>query len=135
MSGLKHKRHFKKPPPHPAPKAAGFPDWPNHGIAIEGDFAGIQNYVLKPVPGARGAAKRLRGRSLLVSVFTQLIAGRVMAVFPQNRLVYRAGGRFLIVVPFDAEWETKTARLRTDIAGWAFGQFHGEVVFHLAAVE
>ena len=27
--------------------------WPERGIAIEGDFAGIQQYVLKPVPAQR----------------------------------------------------------------------------------
>ena len=56
--------------------------WPTTGVAIEGDFAGIQGYVLKPVPGARGAAKRLRGRSLQVSALTALIAQKITDITP-----------------------------------------------------
>src|SRR5260370_86769 len=68
--------------------------WPLAGIALEGDFAGIQQYVLKPVPGARGAAKRLRGRSIQVSAITALVAERVCKSF-RGELFYSAGGRFL----------------------------------------
>ena len=28
-----------------------YPGWPEVGIAIIGDFSGIQNFVLRPVPG------------------------------------------------------------------------------------
>ena len=69
-------------------------------------------------------------RAMLTPSWCEISAREIPA-----QIVYRAGGRFLIVAPFDAEWEAKTERLRADIAGWAFGQFHGEVVFHLAAVE
>jgi hypothetical protein len=42
---------------------ANAPEWPQAGFAIEGDFSGIQKFVLRPVPGAGGAARRLRSRS------------------------------------------------------------------------
>lgn len=68
--------------------------WPTHGIAIEGDFAGIQSFVLKPVPGARGAAKRLRGRSLQVSALTALFAEEVERTVHGARMFLRRGGAF-----------------------------------------
>src|SRR5579875_1482695 len=37
-------------PPHDR-----IPAWPTKGVAIEGDFSGIQRFVLRPVPGASGA--------------------------------------------------------------------------------
>lgn len=109
--------------------------WPEHGIAVEGDFAGIQSYVLKPVPGAKGAAKRLRGRSVQVSAITALIAERVRRSLPHGKVFYSAGGRFLLWgLPFDG-WEKTVVDFQTELDRWMGKQFRGEVAFHLAAAE
>jgi CRISPR-associated protein Csm1 len=107
--------------------------WPREGLAIEGDFAGIQNYVLKPVPGARGAAKRLRARSFRVAECTKQIAGRICREFPRTSLFYAAGGRFLLTAAFEHEWQTKLAALQASLDQDLFAKFSGEVAFHLAA--
>src|SRR5260221_13519798 len=86
-------------------KALDESGWPQQGLAIEGDFAGIQGYILKPVPGAKGAAKRLRGRSLQVSALTALLAEKVEQTFPQAKIFYSAGGRFLLHAPASPEWK------------------------------
>lgn len=117
---------------NPAPQTSPFP-WPHEGIAIEGDFAGIQGFVLKPVPGAKGAAKRLRGRSLLVVAYTELIARKVEAVFAGSARLYTAGGRFLISAAPDPDWALKLRALQSELDAWTLEQFNGEVVFHLAA--
>lgn len=49
----------------------GFPEWPDPGGAVVGDFSGIQNFVYRPVPGVGGVARRLRSRSFRVSPYTQ----------------------------------------------------------------
>ncbi len=107
--------------------------WPANGLAIEGDFAGIQSYVLKPVPGARGAAKRLRARSFRVAEETIQIADRVCREFQRASLFYVAGGRFLITAPFEKEWEPKLAALQARLDHELFADLGGEVAFHLAA--
>ncbi len=107
--------------------------WLSEGLAIEGDFAGIQSYVLKPVPGAKGAAKRLRARSFRVAERTKRIANDVRAEFPRASLFYAAGGRFLICAPFETEWKPKLAALQARIDRELFQEFGGEVAFHLAA--
>src|ERR1035437_6235733 len=78
-----------------APLGGVCADWPASGWAVEGDFVGIQKFVLRPVPGAKGAARRLRGRSLLVVAYSQLIAKAVVEA-TGGRILYLAGGRFLV---------------------------------------
>jgi hypothetical protein len=48
-----------------------YPGWPESGIALLGDFSGIQSFVFRPVPGTGGAARRLRSRSFRVSAYTE----------------------------------------------------------------
>jgi hypothetical protein len=60
---------------------ANAPEWPQAGFAIEGDFSGIQKFVLRPLPGAGGAARRLRPRSFRVLALTRLVAHHVEQAF------------------------------------------------------
>ena len=41
----------------PANIGIAIPAWPATGVVVLGDFAHIQRFVLRPVPGAKGAAK------------------------------------------------------------------------------
>src|ERR1017187_6983191 len=85
--------------------------WPANGVAIEGDFSGIQRFVLRPVPGASGAARRLRARSFRVLALTRLVAVSLEDRFRDAgaRLFYSAGGRFLVVAAASAEWRDRLA--------------------------
>ena len=114
-----------------APLGGVCPDWPAKGWAVEGDFVGIQKFVLRPVPGAKGAARRLRGRSLLVVAYSQLIAKAVEEA-TGGRTFYLAGGRFLVATSRQEQIPEKLAALQSRIDAWALGVFRGEVEFHLA---
>lgn len=111
------------------------PTWPESGIAIAGDFKGIQSFVLKPVPGASGAAKRLRGRSLRVTVITQCVARRLESVFADMdaHLFFLAGGRFLLHSRLGDDWKSRVADQQAELDAWLLKSFGGEVSFHLAA--
>jgi len=115
----------------------GYPGWPEVGIAIVGDFAGIQSFVLRPVPGAGGAAKRLRSRSFRVSAYTELVArwcrGQLSAAQP--RILYSAGGRFLIGASPIPGWRDLLRNMQKQVDDWAWQSFQGELVFHLAGAE
>jgi len=112
-----------------------FPGWPQSGVALAGDFAGIQTFVFRPIPGAGGAARRLRSRSFRVGACTELIArwccGRLSAL--KARLLYSAGGRFLIGMEASDDWEKHVVDLQGKIDAWTWRNFEGELVFHLAA--
>jgi CRISPR-associated protein Csm1 len=117
--------------------AAGgkIPEWPSAGIAIEGDFSGIQRFVLRPVPGAGGAARRLRARSFRVLALTRLVAAAVERRFAssQAHLFYCAGGRFLVVAGATADWAEQIARLQCELDEELMREYRGELIFHLAA--
>ncbi len=121
---------------NPALATQSFPGWPGKGIAVLGDFSGIQNFVYRPVPGAKGAARRLRSRSFHVSAYTELVARWCLGQLAASRakLLYSAGGRFLAVTEPFADWQQKIAGLQAEIDAWAWVNFEGELSFHLAAV-
>jgi len=113
----------------------GYAGWPDKGVAILGDFSGIQNFVYRPAPGVGGAAKRLRSRSFRVSAYTELIARWCLRQLASSRpkLLYTAGGRFLIASEPCGSWKDKVAKMQAEVDAWAWAKFEGELVFHLAA--
>ncbi len=117
--------------------ATGFPAWPDSGVALIGDLSGIQCFVFRPVPGAGGAARRLRSRSFRVSAYTELIAQWCLDQLQpgEAHLVYAAGGRFLIGTQASEGWREKVAAMQRQVDEWAWREFKGELVFHLAAVD
>ena len=103
-------------------------------IVIEGDFAGIQKFVMRPVPGAGGAGRRLRARSFRVLALTQLVADEAIARFKDSaaELLYCAGGRFAVVAQPCADAEARVEQLQADLDGWLLEEFNGELQFFLA---
>lgn len=116
---------------------AEYPGWPQSGVAFVGDFSGIQSFVLRPVPGARGAAKRLRSRSFQVSAYTELVARWCVQQLSdcQPRMLYSAGGRFLVGAGPLIGWPAKVREMQRAIDDWTWENFQGELVFHLVAAE
>lgn len=113
------------------------PEWPKEGVAIEGDFSGIQRFVLRPVPGASGAASRLRARSFRVLALTRLIAEAVEARFRDAaaKLFYSAGGRFLIVCGPCADWPQRLEQIQRELDLELLDSYLGELIFHIAGAE
>src|SRR5437762_14101934 len=70
-----------------------YPGWHDAGFAVMGDFAGIQNFVFRPVPGAGGAARRLRSRSFRVSAYSEMVMRWAWERLEQGapRTLYAAG--------------------------------------------
>src|SRR5579871_2052126 len=112
------------------------PEWPSRGVAIEGDFSGIQRFVLRPVPGAGGAARRLRARSFRVLALTRLAAAKVQErLAPGAHLFYSAGGRFLVVSQPNADWRERLGSLQNELDEFLLTEYRGELVFHIAGAE
>lgn len=113
------------------------PNWPTRGIAIEGDFSGIQRFVFRPIPGARGAARRLRARSFRVLALTRLVAEAVQSRFRESQahIFYWAGGRFLVVANPYKDWKNALKELQQDLDAEFLRMDKGELIFHLAGAE
>lgn len=117
------------------PSSVRAAQWPECGVAIEGDFSGIQRFVLRPVPGSSGAARRLRARSFRVLALTRLIAEAVREGFPGSELFYSAGGRFMVVAGETLDWEDRIRDLQTELDKDLLAEHRGELVFHLVGAS
>jgi CRISPR-associated protein Csm1 len=113
-----------------------YPGWPDSGLAVMGDFSGIQTFVFRPVPGAGGAARRLRSRSFRVSCYSEMIMRWCKETFAQGqpKILHSAGGKFLIGLNAFEGWEATLEKMRVDLDRWAWENFGGELIFHLAVV-
>jgi len=128
-------RIWKQEEVPPSRLPSSYPGWPAAGFALIGDFSGIQNFVFRPIPGAGGAARRLRSRSFRVSAYTEIISRWCLVQLApyEARLLYSAGGRFLIGTPLFDCWEKTIEAMQASIDSWAWQNFEGELAFHLAA--
>jgi CRISPR-associated protein Cas10/Csm1 subtype III-A len=126
---------WKQPSQAHAEVFLGYPGWPSAGFAVMGDFSGIQNFVFRPVPGAGGAARRLRSRSFRVSAYSEMIMQWCTQRLAQGqpRILYSAGGKFLMGVSAFEDFEAELAKMQRELDEWAWQNFGGELVFHLVS--
>ncbi len=90
-------------------------------LLIQGDFFGIQDFIFASGSKTqRQAAKLLRGRSLQVSLFTELAALKVLESLglPASSQVINAAGKFLIVAPNTAEVRQTLRDLQEELSAW-----------------
>ena len=97
-------------------------------LLVQGDFFGIQDFIFAAGGQTRRqAARLLRGRSLQVSLFTELAALQILdrLGLPPTSQVINAAGKFLVVAPDTAAIRAELARIRADLSAWfeahAFG--------------
>lgn len=78
-------------------------------LLIQGDLSGIQNYIYKEIRAKEDVAKRLRGRSLYVSLLCDTIADYIVRELNLYRanLLFSSGGHFLILAPNAQELHKK----------------------------
>lgn len=76
----------------------------NPFLIINGDVSGIQKFIYKiSKPGRQQPriSKRLRGRSLYVTLLSELIANRIISKLDldSTNIIFCSGGRFTIIAP------------------------------------
>jgi CRISPR-associated protein Csm1 len=90
-------------------------------LLVQGDFFGIQNFLFADGGETRKhAAKLLRGRSVQVSLFTELAALRLLdaLALPPTSQVLNAAGKFLIVAPNTGEVRKTLSSVCTEFDAW-----------------
>lgn len=97
-------------------------DWNEEKLLlVQGDFFGIQDFIF--AEGAETntkAAKLLRGRSFMVSLFTELAALKVLEILelPSTSQIINAAGKFQIVAPNTPNVREKLRAVRREINAW-----------------
>mgnify|MGYP000845579407 CR=1 FL=1 len=97
-----------------------------HFMLISGDVSGIQNFIFN-VP-SKGAAKRLKGHSVYISLLTDVITRylvRQLSLKDAN-ILYNGGGNFYILAPKICE--EKFLELRKEISKQLL-RFHGGAIY------
>ncbi len=97
-------------------------DWNEEKVLlVQGDFFGIQDFIFADGSETnKRAAKLLRGRSFMVSLFTELAALKVLEALelPSTSQIINAAGKFLIVAPNTHSVRENLAAVRKDINDW-----------------
>ena len=137
MTEFSNYRQLWKQNGEPAATTSEYPGWHETGLAVMGDFSGIQTFLFKPVPGAGGAARRLRSRSFRVSAYSEMVMRLCAQKLSQGqpKVLYSAGGKFVIGIRFFEDCEAIVRQLQTELDIWAWRNFNGELVFHLSSAK
>ncbi len=107
----------------------GRADWDEEKfLLIQGDFFGIQDFIFADGSETnKKAAKLLRGRSFMVSLFTELAALKVLETLdlPSTSQIINAAGKFQIVAPNTQNVREKLVVVRKDVNAWFLEHTYG----------
>lgn len=112
-------------------------DWEDEKfLLIQGDFAGIQDFIFAEGGQTQSqAARLLRGRSFQVALLTELAALATLEALnlPPSSQIINAAGKFLIVAPNLPETQTALTDVRRRLDTWCLEQSFGETSINLVA--
>lgn len=107
-------------------------------LLVQGDVSGIQGFIFDVGKHTRkNAYKLLRGRSFLISLFSECAALKVLRELglPSTSQIMNAAGKFVIVAPNTKATKDKIEKIKREINNWFLQKYCGEVSLGLATVE
>lgn len=105
-------------------------------LLTAGDFGGIQRYLFDIQVGAGGLARRLRARSLSVSLAVENTVHWLLRQLglPLTNCLQSAGGRFVLLLPNTDQAHSKLQEARKRLDEWTAAQVGCELQPHLAVL-
>lgn len=113
-------------------------DTENKFLLIQGDVSGIQNYIFEAGKHSRKSAyKFLRGRSFMISLFSECAALKVLEELglPSTSQIMNAAGKFVIVAPNTVETKQRIQQVRDELNAWFKAEYYGLVSVGIATIE
>lgn len=109
-------------------------------LAINGDISGIQNFIFKvssPKEAQSGMSKRLRGRSLYLTLLCDAIADYIADALNLTKanILFCGGGRFTIIAPNTIDTKNKLNEIKNMINKKFIEKFNAELYFALVYNE
>lgn len=107
-------------------------------LIINGNFQGIQKFIFREHGDTRKfRAKILRGRSLAVSLFTELAADLLCSRLdlPITALLLNAGGRFLLAAPNTERTIAILKEVNVEVNDWLIRTTGGETTLGFSCLE
>jgi len=109
-------------------------------LAIEGDISGIQKFIFKissPQEAQSGMSKRLRGRSLYLTLLCDAIATHIAEELElcEANILFCGGGRFTIIGPNTQIAKEKLAEIKSKLNKFFIDEFNAELYLALVSIE
>ncbi len=103
-------------------------------LFIKGDISGIQNFLYS-ITNLKGIAKRLRGRSLFLTLLSDLVALSLVNKFgyPFVNILFSGGGHFEIVLGYEEGIEEDIENFRREVEELLLKEFKGTLGLVLSA--
>ena len=109
-------------------------------MIINGDLSGIQKFIFKissPDDAQKGMSKRLRGRSVYLSLLNKAIVDYIvdeLNITPAN-ILFSAGGRFTLLAPNTEESKNKIEEISNKLNEYFIKHFNAELYLSLVFEE
>lgn len=109
-------------------------------LAINGDISGIQDFIFKissPQEAQSGMSKRLRGRSLYLTLLTDAISTHIAneLELTQANILFCGGGRFTIIAPNTDNSKEKLSQIEEMVNKEFIKEFNAELYLSLVYEE
>ena len=109
-------------------------------LAINGDISGIQDFIFKissPQEAQSGMSKRLRGRSLYLTLLTDAISTHIAneLELTQANILFCGGGRFTIIAPNTDNSKEKLSKIKKMVNKEFITKFNAELYLSLVYEE
>ncbi|MDR1820394.1 MAG: type III-A CRISPR-associated protein Cas10/Csm1 [Methanobrevibacter sp.] len=106
-------------------------------LAIKCDISGIQKFIYKvssPQEAQSGMSKRLRGRSLYISLLNDSVATKIIEelFLSSANILYCGGGSFTIIAPNTEKVKNKLSEIKKEINEFFIDKFNAELYLALA---
>jgi len=105
-------------------------------LLVAGDFGGIQHYLFGIQVGAGGLARRLRARSLSVSLAVESAVHWILRQLglPLTNCLQSAGGRFVLLLPHNDDARRWVDEAAKNLGEWAARELGCELQPHIATL-
>lgn len=105
-------------------------------LIVNGDISGIQNFIFKissPQDAQSGMSKRLRGRSLYLTLLNEAIVSHIIEELElcEANIIFCGGGRFTIVCPNTKNSILKLEQIKDKINKYFINNFNAELYLAL----
>ncbi len=114
-------------------------DWSSKKfLLVSADFFGIQDFIFSEGgESAKGRAKTLRGRSFMVSLFSELAAYDFCKELglPHTSVLLNAAGKFTLICHNTTEAMDAVSAAEKRINDWLVSKFYGANTFGISLVE
>ena len=109
-------------------------------LIINGDISGIQKFIYKistPEDAQSGMSKRLRGRSLYLTLLSEAVTSRIINDLNLNssNIIFCGGGRFTIVAPNTDKVKNTLNTIRNELNMFFIEKFNAELYLSLVSEE